>query len=381
MNLHLSDDQISKCLIGCGSAQDAQHVAECAVCSAGLARLESSLWKFRGSVRSWSDQAGSGEYAAPWSAQRSEPGRWIVNCENHLDRLLAPESIETPWYRGIVESIRDAIRAPKLPPLEVTSKPVAAASLKGLYAAQVTTAGVSSVLIHIAAVVVLLFVGTLKPVQLAIKEFIPLATPDLKWLQPKPQPEQSKGGGGSPQKVAATKGELPKVAPRQFVPPIRTVEDPKLSMTPTILALELPNINASNYGDPLGKIGIASTGNGIGVGIGPGKGAGVGPGSAGGFSGTAFKIGGGVSAPVPVYRPEPEYSEEARKAKWQGAVMLSLVVDENGVPQDIKVIRSIGLGLDQKAIEAVQKWRFKPGAKDGKAVPVIANIEVNFRLL
>jgi TonB family protein len=88
-----------------------------------------------------------------------------------------------------------------------------------------------------------------------------------------------------------------------------------------------------------------------------------------------------VSAPVPVYRPEPEYSEEARKAKWQGAVLLSIVVDENGVPQNIMVVRSIGLGLDQKAIEAVQKWRFKPGVKDGKAVPVFANIEVNFRLL
>jgi TonB family protein len=57
------------------------------------------------------------------------------------------------------------------------------------------------------------------------------------------------------------------------------------------------------------------------------------------------------------------------------------VVDENGVPKEIKVIRSLGLGLDQKAIEAVQKWRFKPGVKDGKAVPVFANIEVNFRLL
>ena len=61
--------------------------------------------------------------------------------------------------------------------------------------------------------------------------------------------------------------------------------------------------------------------------------------------------------------------------------MLSIVVDENGVPQEIMVVRSIGLGLDQKAIEAVKKWRFKPGVKDGKAVPVLANIEVNFRLL
>ena len=78
---------------------------------------------------------------------------------------------------------------------------------------------------------------------------------------------------------------------------------------------------------------------------------------------------------------EPEYSEEARKAKWQGTVVLQIVVDEHGLPKDMKVMRQLGLGLDQKAMEAVGKWRFKPGMKDGKPVPVIATIEVNFRLL
>ena len=94
-----------------------------------------------------------------------------------------------------------------------------------------------------------------------------------------------------------------------------------------------------------------------------------------------YRIGGGVSAPVPTYRVEPEYSEEARVAKWQGAVLLQVVIDPSGVPQNIQVVRPLGLGLDQKAIEAVQKWRFKPGVKDGQPVPVAANIEVNFRLL
>ena len=93
-----------------------------------------------------------------------------------------------------------------------------------------------------------------------------------------------------------------------------------------------------------------------------------------------FRIGGGVSAPVPIVKPEPEYSEEARRAKWQGAVLLQVTVDENGVPQDIKVVRPLGMGLDQKAIEAVQQWRFKPTLLNGKPVPVSANIEVNFRL-
>ena len=369
---HLTREQISKCLIGDATPQETQHVRDCAVCGEEVARLESSFSQFRGSIRRWSDQ-------------EEQLGRVrevvTVNYENHLERLLIPASVDLPWYKGIVISVRELIHPPKLPPLEVTSKPVKLASLKGLYGGHETTAGLGSVIAHAAVVALLLLAGTLKPVQQAMKEFVPLFAPDLKPLQPKPKPEQSKGGGGSPQKTAETKGELPKIAPKSFVPPIRPQDDPKLAVNPTIVAPEMPNINSPNFGNPLAGVGIPSAGNGIGTGIGSGKGPGVGPGSGGGFGGSVYKIGGGVSAPVPVYRPEPEYSEEARKAKWQGAVLLQLVVDENGVPQDIKVIRSLGLGLDQKAIEAVQKWRFKPGQKDGKAVPVSANIEVNFRLL
>jgi protein TonB len=299
----------------------------------------------------------------------------------HLRHFLVPTTIELPWYKSIVQGVKELINPPKLPPLEVTSKPVDLPSLKGLYGGHESMAGIGSVVIHVVIVALLLFIGTLKPVQQAVKEFIPLFAPDLKPLQPKPKPEQSKGGGGSPQKTEVTKGQLPKVAPKSFVAPIRPVTDPKLAMNPTIVAPDLPNISSNNFGNPLAGLGIPSAGNGIGTGIGSGRGPGVGPGSGGGFGGGAYKIGGGVSAPVPVFRPEPEYSEEARKAKWQGAVLLQLVVDENGVPQEIKVVRSLGLGLDQKAIEAVQKWRFKPGLKDGKPVPVSANIEVNFRLL
>jgi TonB family protein len=304
------------------------------------------------------------------------------DADIHLQHFLVPDSIELPWYKSIVQGVKELINPPKLPPLEVTSKPVDdLPSLRGLYGGHETTAGISSVVIHVAVVALLLFVGSLKPVQKAMKEFVPIFAPDLKPLQPKPKPEQSKGGGGSPEKTEVTKGQLPKVAPKSFVPPIRPKEDPKLALNPTIVAPDLPNISSPNFGNPLAGIGMPSSGNGIGTGIGSGKGPGVGPGSGGGFGGGAYRIGGGVSAPVPIFRPEPEYSEEARKAKWQGAVLLQLVVDENGVPQEIKVVRSLGLGLDQKAIEAVQKWRFKPGLKDGKPVPVSANIEVNFRLL
>ena len=94
-----------------------------------------------------------------------------------------------------------------------------------------------------------------------------------------------------------------------------------------------------------------------------------------------FRIGGGVSPPRLTYKVEPEYSEEARKAKYQGTVVLAIQVWEDGRAHNIRVIRSLGLGLDEQAIEAVQQWKFVPGKKDGIPVKVRANVEVNFRLL
>ena len=142
-------------------------------------------------------------------------------------------------------------------------------------------------------------------------------------------------------------------------------------------------------GDPLGKLGPPSNGPGSGGGIGSGKGGGIGsgdgggfgPGSGGGVGGGAFKVGGGVSAPLLISKVEPEYSEEARKAKYQGTVLLYIEVDPSGKAVNIRVVRSLGLGLDEKAIEAVKKWKFKPGYKNGQPVTVQATIEVNFRLL
>jgi TonB family protein len=202
------------------------------------------------------------------------------------------------------------------------------------------------------------------------------------------------GGGGDRSPLPASKGRLPKAAPRQFTPPSAVINNPnpKLAMEPTILAppdVQMPNVNMAQYGDPLARIGPPSNGTGSGGGIGSGKGGGVGsgdgggfgPGSGGGIGGGAFRVGGGVSAPVVLHKVEPEYSEEARKAKYQGTVLLYIEVDANGKATNIRVQRSLGLGLDEKAVEAVKQWKFKPGYKDGKPVTVAATIEVNFRLL
>jgi TonB family protein len=95
----------------------------------------------------------------------------------------------------------------------------------------------------------------------------------------------------------------------------------------------------------------------------------------------AYKVGAGVSPPSVLHKVEPEYSEEGRAAGLQGTVVVQVVIGPDGVARDARVVRGLGLGLDEQAIEAISQWRFKPGVKDGVAVPVTATIEVNWRLL
>ena len=97
-------------------------------------------------------------------------------------------------------------------------------------------------------------------------------------------------------------------------------------------------------------------------------------------SGDVFRVGGGVSPPRLIYSPDPEYSDQARKERFQGTCRLWLVVSADGIPRDIRVTRTLGFGLDEKAIEAVRQWTFEPALKDGRPVAVRINVEVNFRL-
>jgi TonB family protein len=219
-------------------------------------------------------------------------------------------------------------------------------------------------------------------VQKAVKQATELVyVPPYKPKLP-PAAQKAGGGGGhtNPKPLPDLKGVAPKQAPKQFVPPTVAIQQPKLPVAPTISA-PAPQIVADNYGDPLGNAMQGGFGNGKGSGVGTGSGDGYGPGSGGGTGGGVYRIGGDVSSPQVISKVEPEYSEEARKAKYQGEVLLSLVIDSNGVPRDIKVVRPLGLGLDEKAIEAVQRWRFRPAMKGGKAVAVSAQVAVNFRLL
>lgn len=311
--------------------------------------------------------------------------------DDHLDRLL-PENVEPPWFVSLWENIKEMIHPEKLPPLEVTSKPVPVKDIWGLYATD-RKSMVYSVALQGTVVLLLFTVSFNKTVQQKVKETVTLIAPVLEPLKPQKQTQQGGGGGGDRSPIPQAKGKLPKIAKRQFVPPTEVIrnEHPRLVMEPTIVAIpdSLPNVNMPNIGDPLAKIGPPSNGmgsgggigSGSGGGIGSGTGAGLGPGSGGGFGGGAFRVGGGVSQPAVIFKVDPEYSEEARKAKYSGTVLLQLVVDVDGRAKGIKVVKGVGLGLDEKAIEAVQKWKFSPGKKNGTPVPVYATVEVNFRLL
>ena len=99
------------------------------------------------------------------------------------------------------------------------------------------------------------------------------------------------------------------------------------------------------------------------------------------ISGEVYRVGNGVSAPSVLSTVEPEMSKEARNARVEGTVVLYIEVDGNGMPQNLRVIRSPGFGLGEKAIEAVSKWKFRAGLEGGKPVAVAAMVEVRFRLI
>jgi len=200
------------------------------------------------------------------------------------------------------------------------------------------------------------------------------------------------GGGGGRSPLPASAGVLPRLARRQFVPPSTTPPEfkPALLMEATLVApVETPpNPLLTRIGDPLGRDGPPSDGPGSNGGIGAGNDGGIGNHRGPGFGdrdggGVEFngRLGGGIVAPVVLHRVDPEFSEEARKAKYQGTVMLTIVVGEDGKPHAIRVVSGLGLGLDEKAIEAVSQWKFKPAMRNGRPVPAPATIEVNFRLL
>jgi protein TonB len=198
----------------------------------------------------------------------------------------------------------------------------------------------------------------------------------------------SGGGGGNHDPIPASHGDIPKASlDTQLVPPTIVVpkEPPKLAMPETVnVAPDVKLPQGGQIGDPFSKFSILSGGTGGPSGIGSGCRSGIGPGSGPGVGDGPpgiFPAGQkGVTVPQVIFSPEPSFSDEARKSKAQGIVLLMLVVGKDGHPYDIHVGQSLGMGLDEKAIEAVNRWRFRPGTLNGRPVATQIAVQVDFHL-
>lgn len=319
--------------------------------------------------------------------------------EPELHLLLAPDTFE-PLYKSLFRGLDDFFFPKKLPPLKLESKPIPVKDIWGFYNYKKNGA-LGSTAAHI-VVIALIIGGTIWAHRFVTKvEAKPQS--ETKLIDPgdfiplKPSKTQAGGGGGGGDHdiLKASQGKLPKFSMEaQITPPAAVIRNlnPKLAVEPTIMVPPeikiAQNDNMPNFGDPKSSAVIPSNGTGGGSGIGSGEGGGVGsgtgrglgPGEGMGVGGGTYRPGHGVSPPRPIYSPDPEFSEEARKAKYQGTCTLMIVVAADGKPINIRVVNSLGMGLDEKAIETVKTWRFEPGQKDGHPVNVEMAVEVDFHL-
>lgn len=193
------------------------------------------------------------------------------------------------------------------------------------------------------------------------------------------QPGPGGGGGGSPRPAPPKKLEIPKP---KVVEPIPAPPPPE-PVVPTLNAPVQTNLAQVLQASGSSSVSLENVGGGgSGGGIGRGRGSGLGEGTGGGTGGGAYAPGNGVSWPVPIRQPDPQYTSEAMRAKIQGTVRLTAIVQPNGLVDQIRVTKSLDrtYGLDQAAIEAASKWFFSPCKKENKPVPCSIEIELDFRL-
>jgi len=324
-------------------------------------------------------------------------GTDVPSSEGHeLDALLGKAFDEKPLWTTLYENIRDIFFPVKLPPLELTSQPVAVPDRMKVKA-NPWAVGISTSVNLAILLVAIFFVG--RTVIKAVDKKLEATNIDVGIWAPKAPLSKGQngggGGGGAHSVIDPIKGKLPKIQETPITPPQvkefdkpiiaapaaimvqKNIQLPDNPSLPNLGVTKSPNVTIASNGQGSG----AGMGSGYGGGLGSGHGNGYGPGYGGGAGGGVYHVGGGISAPVPLNHVEAEFSDEARRAKYQGVCLIQMIVDAHGMPRDPHVVRALGMGLDQKALDAVRKYRFKPALKDGKIpVPVMITVEVNFRL-
>lgn len=319
----------------------------------------------------------------------------LPSSEGHeFDSFFGKAFEEEPIWKELYQNIHDVFFPPKLPPLVLTSTPIPVPDRMAVKANPWAIGTSSFVNLAILAIAIWLGISIIHPPVKMAENLTNVDVSDILKAPKLATPAGGGGGGGSHDIVDPMKGKLPPRMKDPITPPmVPVLEKPKLAFTPAINVqkdITLPdNPQMVNFGvKNSSNVTLASNGSGGGGGMGSGYGGGIGSGTGNGFGpgyggntgGGIYHVGGGISAPVPIYTPEAEFSDEARRAKYQGVCLISLIVDAQGNPQNPRVVRPLGMGLDEKALEAVRKYKFKPAMKGNTPVAVMMSIEVNFRL-
>ncbi len=362
--------------------------------------------KHNGSMSLFTDPHESGQAAAGGPAAKKasirtdmtpdaiiDPKGAALGTGHELDAILGKAFQQQPIWVDLWESIRDVFFPVKLPPLLLTSKPIPVPDRMAVKP-NPWALGISST-VNITILLILLFFVGRKIVQVVDPNLLATNIDVGDYDAPKADNKAGGGGGGGDQSIIdPNKGKLPKLEKDPITPPAQPVDHPLLP-APAAIDVQKDIRLPDNPDMPMigmkssANVTIASNGNGNGAGMGTGRGGGLGSGYGDGYGpgngwntgGGLAQIGGRVSAPTVLHSVEAEFSDEARRAKYQGVCLISLIVDTQGNPQNIRIARALGMGLDEKAIEAIRQYKFKPAMKDGKTpVPVMITIEVDFRL-
>lgn len=320
----------------------------------------------------------------------------VIPAKYYHGEVTLPVSDPKPLWRDLIERLRGLREKPAPPAIPITSQPVDVPDLWQDFKPQ-KFSWLNGVLVNIlivAAVVLPYLIMEWRHPVVPQAQVIPIdISPYLPQLPPAPKRAGGGGGGGDQTPTPPSKGAPPVFAKVQLAPPAAKINIPKpqLPVDPTLLGPPDLKIKMADnvFGNPTSVPGPPSNGpgsgggigTGSGGGIGSGNGAGLGPGQGGGTGGGVYSVGGGVSEPVPIYSPDPPYTEQAREAKFQGDVVLSIVVLADGSVADVQVVKPLGLGLDESAVKQVRTWKFKPGMRNGSPVPVRMLIDVTFHLL
>ena len=296
-------------------------------------------------------------------------------------RELQPQSL----IGSILGNLKDALFPRRLPPLALTSRPVKVRD--PMKEKHDSTSGVVSAIIHLLVIAFVIWATT----QIREHQVVPemasstVSTPIYMPPVAPPAPTVAKGGGGAPHVVKQERIHLPRYEKLNMsaheILHTQQPRRPRPAPPSVEMAMNAPDAALPTLGNPVSpNVALRPQTSGSGSGIGQGLGSGIGAGSGGGFGSGIMSVGGGVSAPRLTHSVQPDFTNQARQAKRQGVVGIELIVDRNGDPEDIHVIHHLGMGLDQKAVEAVQQYRFKPAMYHGHPVAVRLIVDVQFRL-